>query len=104
MQLGLVQDPTTFTDTYTAPATLITESCKVAMNTTDGWSKTLYTGGDPTIYPSRKALMETMINGTQTGIFTSSVSLHLACIAFSMLYMHGCMCPVLHDSSRIQSS
>lgn len=67
------QDPTSFTESYTAPATLITDSCKVARNTTDGWSKLLYSAGDPVVYASRKDFVDAMMNGSQTGIWTPSV-------------------------------
>ena len=67
------QEPTTFVDEYVAPATLITQSCKVAVNTTDGWVQTLYTSGDPVTFPSRAAYLDAMINGSFTSIWTSPV-------------------------------
>lgn len=58
---------------YTAPATLITPSCKLAKNTTDGWTKTLYTAGDPTTYASREDFMAATMNGSATPVFTVTV-------------------------------
>ncbi len=71
-----MQDPAVFTESYTAPATLITPSCKVAKNTTDGWSKLLYSAGDPVVYASRADFMTAMMDGTQTDIWAPSVSSH----------------------------
>jgi hypothetical protein len=68
-----MQDPAVFTESYTAPATLSTSACKVAKNTTDGWSKQLYSAGDPVLYASRADFMAAMMNGTQTDIWTPSV-------------------------------
>lgn len=68
-----MQDPATFTESYTAPATLITSSCKVAKNTTDGWSRQLYSAGDPVTYASRADFVAAMMNGTQTDIWTPTV-------------------------------
>lgn len=58
---------------YTAPATLITSSCKIAKNTTDGWTKTLYSAGDPVTYASWEAFMEATANGMATPVFSPSV-------------------------------
>ncbi|CAL8461844.1 g1375 [Coccomyxa elongata] len=69
-ELSFTQDPATFTESYTAPATLITSSCKVAKNTTDGWSRQLYSAGDPVTYASRADFVAAMMNGTQTDIWT----------------------------------
>ena len=58
---------------YTAPATLITSSCKIAKNTTDGWTKTLYSAGDPVTYASWDAFMVATMNGSQAPVFSASV-------------------------------
>ena len=67
------QEPTMFVDEYVAPATLITQSCKLAVNTSDSWSETLYTGGDPVTFPSRAAFVDAMIDGSFTSIWTAPV-------------------------------
>ncbi|CAK0783795.1 hypothetical protein CVIRNUC_006995 [Coccomyxa viridis] len=69
-QLSFDQEPTSYVAQYTAPATLITPSCKIAKNTTDGWTKTLYTAGDPVTYASREAFMAATMNGSATPVFT----------------------------------
>lgn len=71
-----VQEPTQYVAAYTAPATLITQSCKVAKNTTDGWTKTLYSGGDPTQYASMDDLKNAILNGTGPSIWTPLVTPH----------------------------
>ena len=58
---------------YTGPATLITSSCKVAKNTTDGWTRTLYSAGDPVTYASWDDFMAATANGTATPVFSPSV-------------------------------
>ena len=58
---------------YTAPATLITSSCKIAKNTTDGWTKTLYSAGDPVTYASWDAFLKATADGTATPVFTPTV-------------------------------
>ena len=68
-----LQERTTYVSEYTAPATLITESCKVASNTTDGWTQTLWSGGVPTVYPSRTAFLDAMATGSATSIWTPLV-------------------------------
>ena len=70
-----LQEPTSYVAQYTAPATLITPSCKIAKNTTDGWTKTLYTAGDPVTYASREAFMAATMNGSATPVFTVTVRL-----------------------------
>ena len=70
-----LQEPTSYVAQYIAPATLITPSCKVAKNTTDGWTKTLYTAGDPVTYASREAFMTATMNGSATPVFTVTVRL-----------------------------
>ena len=70
-----LQEPTSYVAQYTAPATLITPSCKIAKNTTDGWTKTLYTAGDPVTYASREAFMAATMNGSATPVFTMTVRL-----------------------------
>ena len=71
-----MQEPTQYVSAYTAPATLITQSCKVAKNTTDGWTKTLYSGGDPTQYASMDDLKNAILNGTGPSIWTPGVIKH----------------------------
>ena len=79
------QEPTQYVAAYTAPATLITQSCKVAKNTTDGWTKTLYSGGDPTQYASMDDLKKAILNGTGPSIWTPLVTADKPCT----LCMHG---------------
>ena len=68
-----MQEPSSFVGEYTAPATLITSSCKIAKNTTDGWTKTLYSAGDPVTYASWDAFLAATADGTATPVFTPSV-------------------------------
>ena len=73
-RVGLgMQEPSSFVAEYTAPATLITSSCKVAKNTTDGWTRTLYSAGDPVTYASWDAFMAATADGTATPVFSPSV-------------------------------
>ncbi len=68
-----MQEPSSYVSEYTAPATLITSSCKVAKNTTDGWTKTLYSAGDPVTYASWEEFMDATANGTAPPVFSPSV-------------------------------
>ena len=68
-----MQEPSSYVSEYTAPATLITSSCKIAKNTTDGWTKTLYSAGDPVTYASWEEFMYATANGTATPVFSPSV-------------------------------
>ena len=70
-----LQEPSSYVAEYTAPATLITSSCKIAKNTTDGWTKTLYSAGDPVTYASWDAFMVATMNGSQAPVFSASVRL-----------------------------
>lgn len=64
-----MQNPATFTFEYTAPASFIGKTCKIAKNTTDFWSKTLYTRGRVRTYPTTTAWLTALVNGTQTRAF-----------------------------------
>ncbi|CAL5222676.1 g5075 [Coccomyxa viridis] len=71
-ELSFKQEPSSYVSEYTAPATLITSSCKIAKNTTDGWTKTLYSAGDPVTYASWEEFMDATANGTATPVFSPS--------------------------------
>jgi hypothetical protein len=82
-----MQEPTTYVAQYTGPATLITSSCKIAQNTTDGWTKTLYSAGDPITYASWEAFMDATSNGSAMSVFSPSVRLaHLAFYCMTNLH------------------
>ncbi len=66
-----MQSPAKFVFEYVAPSSFISKTCKIAKNTTDYWSKTLYTQGQPKLYNSVIEFTKAIVAGTQTGITTA---------------------------------
>jgi len=52
---GAAQTPATYTPARTAPATLTAAGCRMAVNTTDFWTRTLFSAGPPVEYASMDA-------------------------------------------------
>ena len=52
---GAAQTPAIYTPARMAPATLTAAGCRMAVNTTDFWTRTLFSAGPPVEYASMDA-------------------------------------------------
>ncbi|KAK9846415.1 hypothetical protein WJX81_003361 [Elliptochloris bilobata] len=65
--LKWAKTPAVYTPAHTSPAALTAASCRLAVNTTDFWTRTLFSAGPPIVYKSMDALRAAAAAGVQPG-------------------------------------